>query len=113
MFPNKFIVVTDTESNPPLFSFHRGYNPSTSLIRNFKPLAIFCSCTALFVWDQVKKNTPEDRFSRNGAQLCLVFEEDEEQFLLILHKTLVVDTEKMRFYLSVIQVKFISQLRRS
>ena len=31
------------------------------------PLAIFCGCTARFVWDQVKN--PEDRFSHNEAQM--------------------------------------------
>ena len=36
-------------------------------IRNFKPLAIFCSCTAWFVWDLV--GTPEDRFSDKEAHL--------------------------------------------
>ena len=33
------------------------------LNRNFKPLAIFCGCTARFVWDLV--GNPEDRFSHN------------------------------------------------
>ena len=32
---------------------------------NFKPLAIFCSCTAWFVSDLV--GNPEDRFSHNEA----------------------------------------------
>ena len=31
------------------------------------PLAIFCCCTAWFVWDLV--GNPEDRFSHNEAQL--------------------------------------------
>ena len=35
--------------------------------KNFKPLVIFCGCTARFVWDQVK--IPEDRFSHNEAQI--------------------------------------------
>ena len=39
---------------------------STSLIQNFKPLAIFCGCTAQFVSDQV--GNPEDRFSHDEAQ---------------------------------------------
>ena len=34
---------------------------------NFKPLAIFCDCTARFVSDQVRN--PEDRFSQNEAQI--------------------------------------------
>ena len=36
-------------------------------IQNFKPLAIFCSCTAWFVSDLV--GNPEDRFSQNQAQM--------------------------------------------
>ena len=43
------------------------YNPSTSCIRNFKPLVILCGCTARFVSDLV--GNPEDRFSHNEAQL--------------------------------------------
>ena len=39
------------------------------LIRNFKPLVIFCGCTAQFVLDQV--GNPEDRFSHEAAQKCL------------------------------------------
>ena len=42
-------------------------NPSTTVIRNFKPLAIFFGCTALFVLDLV--GNPEDRFSHNEAHL--------------------------------------------
>ena len=38
--------------------------------KNFKSLAIFCSCTAIFMSDLVR-NT-EDGFSRDGAQM--VFE---------------------------------------
>ena len=41
----------------------------TSYIRNFKPPAIFCGCTARFVWDQV--GNPEDRFSHNEAHLII------------------------------------------
>ena len=33
----------------------------------FKPLTIFCDCTARFVWDLVRN--PEDRFSHNEAHL--------------------------------------------
>ena len=40
------------------------------LIRNFKPLAIFCGCTAWFVSDQVGNN--EDRFSHNEAHMIRV-----------------------------------------
>ena len=42
-------------------------DPSTFLIRNFKPLAIFSGCTTRFVSDVV--GNPEDRFSQNDAQL--------------------------------------------
>ena len=38
---------------------------STSLTRKFKPLAIFCDCTAWFVSDLV--GNPEDQFSHNEA----------------------------------------------
>ena len=44
----------------------RKYNPSTSSIRNFKPLAIFCGCTAGFVSDLVGNSV--DRFSHDAAQ---------------------------------------------
>ena len=37
-----------------------------------KPLAIFCNCTARFVWDHVKY--PEDRFSHNEAHLWVCHE---------------------------------------
>ena len=47
----------------PLFSLLRKYNPSTFYTRNFKPLAIFCSCTAWFVSDLV--GNPKDWFSHN------------------------------------------------
>ena len=41
--------------------------PLLSSLRNFKPLAIFCGCTARFVSDLV--GNPEDRFSQNEAHL--------------------------------------------
>ena len=41
--------------------------PLLSKSEIFKPLAIFCGCTGLFVSDLVKN--PEDRFSHNEAQL--------------------------------------------
>ena len=37
------------------------------LLPKFKPLAIFCGCTARFESDLV--GTPENRFSRDEAQL--------------------------------------------
>ena len=42
-------------------------NPSTPSIRNFKPLAIFCDCTARFVSDLV--GNPKDRFSHHEAHI--------------------------------------------
>ena len=47
----------------PLFSLLRKYNPSTFYTRNFKPLAIFCSCIARFVSDLV--GNPKDWCSHN------------------------------------------------
>ena len=38
-------------------------------IRNFKPLAILCGCTARFVSDLVGNS--EDRFSHNEAQMSV------------------------------------------
>ena len=49
------------------FVFATQYNPSTSLIQNFKLLAIFCGCTALFVSDLMEN--PEDRFLRDAAHI--------------------------------------------
>ena len=46
---------------------YRYYNPPTSVIQFFKPLAIFCCCTARFVSDLV--GNPEDRFSHNQAHI--------------------------------------------
>ena len=44
------------------------YTVSTiPLLPKFKPLAIFCGCTAWFVSDLV--GNPEDRFSHNKAHL--------------------------------------------
>ena len=45
------------------------FYPSTSYIRNFKLLAIFCGSIAWFVSDLVKN--PEDRFSHNEAPIIL------------------------------------------
>ena len=44
-------------------------NPSTSTIQNFKPLAIFCGCTARFVSDLVRN--PKGRFSCDTAYISL------------------------------------------
>ena len=45
--------------------------PLLSKSENSKPLAIFCGCTAWFVWWDLVGN-PEDRFSRDGAQIKMV-----------------------------------------
>ena len=42
------------------------------LIPYSKPLAIFCGCTAWFVWDLV--GNPEDRFSLDVAHIALAQE---------------------------------------
>ena len=41
--------------------------PLLPKFRNFKPLAIFCGCTAWFVSDLV--GNPEDRFSHKEAHI--------------------------------------------
>ena len=41
----------------------------TFIIRNFKPLAVICGCTARFVWDLV--GNPEDLFSHNEAHTSM------------------------------------------
>ena len=51
-------------------SLHIFYSPSTSYIPNFKPLAIFCGCTARFVSDMV--GDLGDRFSHGTAQLISI-----------------------------------------
>ena len=59
------------------------------LLRNFKPLDVFCDWTARFVSDLVWN--PEDRYSHEEAQIimsisdsnaCLVAAGDQTQFLL-------------------------------
>ena len=45
------------------------YNPSTSQIRNFKPLTIFSGRATRFVSDLV--GNPDDRFSHDAAQINL------------------------------------------
>ena len=44
-----------------------------NLIRHFKHLAIFCGCTARFVSDLV--GNPEDRLSRDAAQIYMFYRE--------------------------------------
>ena len=48
------------------FRYTESTIPLLPKIRNFKPLAIFCGCTARFVSDLVEN--PEDRFSHDEAQ---------------------------------------------
>ena len=45
--------------------------PLLPKIRNFKPLSIFCGCTARFVSDLV--GNPEDRFSHNRSEAHISF----------------------------------------
>ena len=46
---------------------HKTYDPSTSQIQNFKPLAIFCGCTARFV---SSLKTPKKVSSCDEADIC-------------------------------------------
>ena len=52
-----------------LYTSIRYNNPSTSYIRNFKPLAIYCGCTAQLM--SVMVGNPEDLFSHNEARFSL------------------------------------------
>ena len=47
-----------------------GHIDSTIYFLNFKPLDIFCGCTARFVSDLV--GNPDDRFRRDAAKMSLV-----------------------------------------
>ena len=49
----------------PVYKVSTIMNPSSSLIRIFKPLPIFCGCTVRFVSDLV--GNPEDRFYHIAA----------------------------------------------
>ena len=49
------------------FRYTHSTIPLLRKIRNFKPLTIFCGCTAWFVSDQV--GNPEDRFSHDEAHI--------------------------------------------
>ena len=42
---------------------------NTSQIHNFKPLAIFCGCTAPFVLDCSQVGNPKDMYSGDVAQI--------------------------------------------
>ena len=59
----------EADRSAPLISPQGYYNPSTTYIRNFKPIATFCGCTDRFVSDLV--GNPEDRFSHNEAQIII------------------------------------------
>ena len=48
---NKVLGQKQRCRSAPLFSLLGYYNPSSTKIQNFKPLAIFCDCTAWFVSD--------------------------------------------------------------
>ena len=61
------VTVNYCEADQRLFLLHRQYNFSSFEIQNFKPLAIFCGCTARFVSDLV--GISEDRFFHVAAQI--------------------------------------------
>ena len=63
--------------------------PKSKNIRNFKPLAIFCGCTARFMSDQVRN--PEDRFSHNRAHI------QRDNFAYFSIKTVVVSVHYIGF----------------
>ena len=65
------------------FRYTDSTDPSTSYIRNFKPLAIFCDSAALLVSDLV--GNPEDRFSHNEAHFVLDTWHDTSPVILYLH----------------------------
>ena len=58
------------DQSVPLFSLHGQYNSSSSEIRNFKLLAIFCICIDQFVSDLV--GNPEDQFSHVAAHILTI-----------------------------------------
>ena len=60
-------------------------------IRNFKPLAILCGCTARFVSNLV--GNPEDRFSHNEAQLQTQDLLEEPTSLEIMNTSFVIFRE--------------------
>ena len=89
-----------------LFSLHRwfnDYNPCTFLIQNFKPSAIFCFCTALFVSDLVEK--PQDRFSRTRLKLFTYMFTSMWWHCPFSGATLVVDSPVTSLTADVVQVK--------
>ena len=47
------------------------YNASSFYIRNLKPLASFCGCTVWF--ESTLVANPEDRFSRDVAQVIFIY----------------------------------------
>ena len=59
-----------------VFATRKGLSLYFLYIRNFKPLAILCGCTAWFVSDLV--GNPEDRFSHNEAHIQEDFSSSSE-----------------------------------
>ena len=50
-------AVWSLEWTAPLVLLHRKCNPSSSVIRNFEPLAIFCGCTCTACFCRKQQNT--------------------------------------------------------
>ena len=48
-----YTYIRENKGASSLFSLHRQNHPSASLIRDFKPLIIFCGCTARLVFEIV------------------------------------------------------------
>ena len=65
------IYICENKGTASLYSLHRQYNQSASYIRNFKPLTIFCGCTARLVFDLVGNH--RNRVSCDVAQISKDF----------------------------------------
>ena len=51
-----YTYIRENKGASSLFSLHRQNHPSASYIQNFKPLTIFCGCTARLVFDLVENH---------------------------------------------------------
>ena len=72
-------------------------------MRNFKPLAVLCGCTAWFVSDLV--GNPEDRFSHNEAHLLFdglrIFCKGNTWNILHQHLSMLISAVHVDFAFSV------------
>ena len=59
------------------------YNISSFYIRNFKPLASFCGCAGWLV--SYLNENPEERFSRDEAQITIVYGPRQANLVLIAY----------------------------